>query len=373
MKKWMGILVFAILAWTAFFPGCTRRDLEIEYRETMRVVVKCVWKIVTYPEVPTGMTLYFFREGDMTPKVITTSNVDSCVVELGVGKYKAFAISQSPEEYWTYQFDNMNNYDLASVTLIENPSTWYAAYSKVGDDELVVNNPENLAVGIADEFEITQEMIDEFQEEFYTYKREPFRGIPVTPDEIDKEEIDREIRTKYYTIEIPVDPKNIVSQLWVTIYAGNIDMLRSVRAATSGMARTFALTGNTTLHPSATQVINQWSLEVKSKADRVGRIDGIITTLGLPDGDIPSVMRDSTLNVSTLLVDNKTTADFYLNVGDKFRLEEPNPGYRNLYRLVFGSETDPAIIIPEVEPAHGGGFTAGVEDWEEEVEVEIPI
>jgi len=87
------------------------------------------------------------------------------------------------------------------------------------------------------------------------------------------------------------------------------------------------------------------------------------------------MLRDSTLNVSALLIDEKTQEDYVFNVGDKITSEDPPLGYRALYRLIFGSVEEPAIHPPPVPPpgGEGGGFTAGVTDWDEELIIDIPI
>jgi hypothetical protein len=168
---------------------------------------------------------------------------------------------------------------------------------------------------------------------------------------------------------------NITSQFWVTVYAGNAHMIKGMRAATTGMARTFGLTQSTTAHESASQVLNDWELEMLTKADMpIGKLDCMITTFGLPDGEVPSASRNPDLNISTLLVDNASVHDFTFKIGDKITLDQRNPGYRNLYRLILGSPDDPAIIIPIVEPEeNSGGFTAGVVDWDDEIEIDIPL
>lgn len=108
--------------------------------------------------------------------------------------------------------------------------------------------------------------------------------------------------------------------------------------------------------------------------NRIGHIDGKITTFGFPHGEMPSVQRDSTLNVSTLLIDNKTQEDYVFNVGDRITNEKAPEGYRSLYRLIFGSVKQPAIHPPDVKPAESAsGFDATVSDWDEGESVDIPM
>lgn len=376
MKRRNILFALVVLLLAAF--GCERRPLEGIYRSTVRVIIKCIWKVEAYPEgvTPSGVTMYFFRDGEYYT-TITTSNVDSCEVQLPVGHYKMFMITQSPEEYWRMQFDNMTSFNAASTSLRESSAAWVTRT----DDEVVVENPEIVCAGVSEEFEITTKMTEDYQYYYTNLKslraartKNNTKAESKSGETKSEEELWYEERVEYYTIRIPVYPQNIVSQLWVTIYAGRADVLRSVRASTSGMARSFELTQNITGSGKAIQIISQWELEMDNYSDRIGHVDGIITTFGLPDGEMPSSVRDSTLNVSTLLVDNKTQADYVFSIGDKIQVLPPNKGYRGLYRLIFGSVTDPAIILPDVKPeAGGGGFVAGVEDWEEEIESNITL
>lgn len=375
---------FLLLALT--LGACERRPLETLTQTTIKVIVKCIWTLERYPERPTGITLYFYRDGDVAPRVVTTSSVDSCEVQLEKGHYRLLMISQSPDEYWTMGFENMNSYEKAEVTLQEKATKWYRS---VSGSEAVVENPEMIAVGVADEFDITDEMVEEYQEVYQLWKtktralaaKAAAKNGATKSDEDsnntlsdEEEEILRiEEQIRYYTIRIPVVPENVVSQFWVTIYSGNADVLQSVRAATSGMARSWELTQAVTDREGVTQLIEQWSLTMDDPERRVGHVDGLITTFGLPNGETPSAIRDSTLNVSALLIDNKTQEDYVFNVGDKIRIEQPNPGFRHMYRLVFGSVEDPAITPPDVRPEGGGGFTANVEDWGEEINADVPI
>ena len=84
-------------------------------------------------------------------------------------------------------------------------------------------------------------------------------------------------------------------------------------------------------------------------------------------------MRDSSLNVSALLIDDSTVADYIFSIGDKIQMLPPNEGYRALYKVVFGTASAPMIVLPDVKPPStgGGGFVAAVDDWDEEVEANL--
>lgn len=359
--------------------GCERRPLESMERITVRTIVKCVWKVVTQTEVqfekPTGVTLYFFRDG-IFYNSFTTAEVDSCEVQLEKGHYKMYMISQSPEEFWRMEFRNMTSFDNAMLNLRETDVSWTR-----GLPEATVENPEILYIGVADEFEITEEMTEDYQYYYSNLRRirankaKAIAAGQTKADTEDPEEAYYAEQVRYHTIKIPVYPHNVVSQLWITIYSGNADVLKSVRASTSGMARTYELTQDVTGAETATQVMSSWKLTMDDPERRVGHIDGLITTLGLPNGETPGPQRDSSLNVSALLVDNATIANYKFEVGDKIQVLKPNPGFRNLYRLIFGSVEEPSITPPDVQPEGGtaSGMDATVSEWEEGETVDVPM
>lgn len=352
--------------------GCVRRPLYVMEGNSIRVMVRILWKAKFYPDgiKPSGVSLYFFRNDEFYMQY-STSEVDSCSVQLEPGHYKLYMISQSPEEYGQMEFVNMTDYDRASVNVNETKSKWY---TKKDPKETLIGNPELMTAGVSDEFDVSEDMVYEYQ--YYQYELKRLRQTALKDDIYDTRVAAAEAAVDYYTIRVPVYPKSVVSQYWVTIYSDNADVLQAVRASTSGMARSFELTHDVTGPEEGTQFITQWSLTIDDPGKRVGHVDGKITTFGFPKGDLPSPQRDSTLNVAALLVDNETVEDYVFNVGDKITLEEPPVGYRHLYRLVLGSVSAPAIHPPDVKPPSGsvsGGFTAGVAEWDEEQNVEIGI
>lgn len=377
MKKIRGIWVAIAVLAAAIIGGCQRRPLEEAYRTSLKVIVKCLWNVTMYPDgiKPSGVTLYFFKEGQFFTSV-TTANVDSCEIQLPKGVYQMYMISQSPEEYWKMEFENMTDFTNAEATLRQTATPKWVTTRSGSEEETVVENPEIMYAGVSDIFEITEEMTEDYQYNYSRLKSLTSKAAKTKSDtKADAEISYYEERVQYYTLRVPIKPQNIVSQLWVSIYAGNADVLKSVRASTSGMAKTFELTQFTTNNETAIQIIDQWKLTMDDEANRIGHIDGVITTFGLPNGEMPTALRDSTLNVSALLIDNATVADYTFDVGDKIQVLPPNEGYRHLYRLVFGTKEDPIIVLPNVQPEGGkaSGMDATVDDWEEGETVEIPM
>ena len=346
--------ILALVAAAALAASCSIEP-PLHLREGIKVIVNVLWKAEVYPEgvKPTGVTFYFFRDGEFY-MAFSTASVDSCTVQLEPGKYRLYMISQSPDEYAHLQFSNMTDFEKASVSATETKSSWYKTKA---DEEILISNPDHMIAGVSDPFEISPDLVQEYQKEI--------ADAGENSDEL----------VRKYTIRVPLYPKSIVSQFWVTIYSDNADVLKSVRASTTGMARTFNLTQATTGDDECTQLLTSWSLTIDDPISRKGHLDGKITTFGFPRGELPGPDRDPTLNVSTLLIDYSTVENYTFYVGDKITLEDPPPdGYRSLYRLVFGSITDPAIHPPDVRPPdEASGFDATVEDWEIGDEVAVDM
>lgn len=344
------LLIPVIILAAAIVAGC-RIDPPLHLRQSMGVGVKAIWKAEVQPEgvKPNGMSLYIFRDGTFFGRYIT-ADVDSCTVQLEPGKYRIFMISLTEDEYGGMEFFNMDSFDDAYVSLNDTWLSWYTPE----DGEVLIQNPEPMVVGISDEFEITEEMIREWMENNPGY----YSG---------------ESNVNIVTVTVPLYPRNVVSLLWATIYSDNADVLKAVRATISGMARTFMLTQDRTGDEEGTQILEDWSLTIDKPETRVGHLDCIITTFGLPRGELPSPLRDPALNIATLLVDNTTIDSYKFLVGDKIRLDEPVPdGYRLLYRLILGTVEEPAMHPPDVKPAdEESGFDASVGDWDEGEIVEV--
>ena len=371
MRRWLMIMM-TLTTLVTLIASCQRRPLYVVEQNGVKVVVKVMWKTEVYPDgvKPSGVSFYFFRDEKFYMQY-TTSEVDSCAVQLEPGRYKLYMISQSPEEYGQLVFKDMTDYDRANVSVVETTRAWYKTKEP---DETLISNPELMTAGVSEEFEVSEDMVIDYQYYQYELKRLLKSATKGVDDEwrISK----AEAAVDYYTIRIPVYPRNIVSQYWVTIYSDNADVLQAVRAGTSGMARTFQLTQDVTGAAEGTQFITQWELTMDDPGRRVGHVDGKITTFGFPRGEMPSPQRDSTLNVATLLIDNETVENYVFNVGDKIILDDPPMGYRKLYRLILGSVSAPAIHPPDVKPQPGsdaGGFTAGVAEWDEEQNVGVEI
>jgi len=353
----------------SIFAGCDRRPLELYFSPEAQILVKCDWS--GFPEVPTGMTMYFFKDGETDPKVITTSDVYQTKVSLEAGHYKMYLINQSPNEFGSFAFKGMDAYTTTGSYLTSITSQWYTTKA---DTSIIGHDPENLGVGIADEFDITPELVEQYQAIYTRYKEHIYSKTESGSDDEDYQaELDK------LTKEVDVIAYNVVSQLNIKVYVNNIYNLRSARASLTGMAGGYLLTKSSTTDGTATQLMETWSKTINSSDATKGYIETSITTLGLPGGILTTEGREASLNLlslSLLLVDNSTIKNFEFNEGNNIKIERGAQGIKLELNIVIGTESDPAIVLPDVDPTpdqSGGGFSAKVDDWGEQIDVPINL
>lgn len=355
--------------------SCQRRPLELYYTAGAKVLVKVDW--TKYTERPTGMTLMFYDQYGSNTR-ITSSNVDSAYVTLEVGDYDVFVFNQSETEFGSISFSGMERFDTPEAIVEEIASKWYKSKA---DDEYIGTNPDDLGVAVG-HFKITEEMVKEYNE-YYTKTKTKTKTKNGTKADAGEEDLPDFLENSLITLY----PTNITSILNVTAYITGIDNLYSARASLTGLAKGYKLTQLTPSSTDVTQLLDQWE-KVKYEGDDAGkgylRLRSDITTFGLPGGyeGIDLTKREPALNVFTLSIllrDGKTVLDFPFNVGHHFVIEkdtETGVAIRVKLILEVGNRPGEEIKLPDVDPAdsdNGGGFTADVDDWDEEINADIPL
>lgn len=352
--------------------SCQRRPLELYYTAGAKVLVKVDW--TKYTERPTGMTLMFYDQYGSNTR-ITSSNVDSAYVTLGVGDYDVFVFNQSETEFGSISFRGMESFDSPEAIVEEIASKWYKSKA---DDEYIGTNPDDLGIAVG-HFEITEEMVKEYNEYYTKTKTKTKYGTKADGDEAKVPEF---LETSLITLY----PTNITAILDVTAYITGIDNLLSARASITGLAQGYKLTHLVPSSTNVTQLLEQWEkviYEGTNSSKGYIRLRSDITTFGLPGGyeGIDLAKRDPTLNVfslSILLRDGKTVMDFPFNVGHHFVIERDSAGVAIRVKLILevGNRPGEEIVLPDVDPVdsdNGGGFTADVDDWEDEINADIPL
>lgn len=351
--------------------GCQRRPLEYFYKPEARIILKVDWS--DFPEKPTGMTVFLYKQGEAAQS-FTTSTVDETPLNITAGRYKLFVMNQSVTEIGGVNFREMGTYETAEGVLSKVASKWYSVMKGViasgeGEDLPGVGiQPDDLGIAIAEEFTITEEEVKNFN-----YENAKWRKGKGKKDGDGEAADDAPYDTDAPALRvIEVAAHNVVSHLHIKINFKNIHNLASVRASMEGLAESFYLTQGTTSRAVLAQLIEEWKL-VKTSADgKDGYVESTISTFALPNGETSCANRSSQLNMFTvqaLHADHKTITTQTYDVGDKFKITV-RPKF---YRLFMDLEVGP-IILPGYDPAgDGGGFITTVVDWDDLIDIDIPI
>ena len=308
-------------------------------------------------EEPTGMTAYAYPIGNTEDKQLfkfITHNLNSITLDLEAGTFHTVVFNQSESEYGTIQFSNLEDYANAQVQVVPVESSWYetkAPGTKVGTE------PEWLAIGSAENLEVTEEMVA-------VAEREYLAGM-------------QDVMTKAAGQTVndlaTITPISVIKQVEFNVYGQGLYNLRTVRAALEGMAEGCLLsTGKTTANQVA-HTMEEWTVETEPNDPASGEIKILLSTFGIPEGH-GGTAQENKFSISCLLVDNKTvvTNDFY--VGDllaKFKEMDGLDG--NIQKVVINLRLPERL--PDVQPmgGSGGGFDAEVDDWGDEIVTNIPI
>ena len=349
--------------------GCQRRPLEYFYKPEARIILKVDWS--DFPEKPTGMTVFLYKQGEAAQS-FTTSTVDETPLNITAGRYKLFVMNQSVTEIGGVNFREMGTYETAEGVLSKVASKWYSVMKGViasgeGEDLPGVGiQPDDLGIAIAEEFTITEEEVKNFN-----YENAKWRKGKGKKDGDGEAADDAPYDTDAPALRvIEVAAHNVVSHLHVKIYFKNIQNLASVRTSMEGLAESFLLTQGTTSQAEVAQLAEEWQL-VKT-AEKEGYVESTISTFALPNGVTSVAQRDPRANIFTvqaLHADHKTITTEVYPVGDKFRITVRPKFYRLLMELEVGP-----IWLPNVDPAgDSGGFITDVVDWDDLIDVVIPI
>ena len=147
-------------------------------------------------EVPTGMTVMVFPWSGGAPQTVLTNEITHADFSLEPGRYRILVFNQSTTEFGTLDFLGMDSYETARAVVQHTTSRWYSR----GDDELIGVEPEWLASDKLDEFDVS----DNFS-------------------------------------EVTLTPKNVLSQIQVSVKVPGIKNLRYVRGSLTGIFEGFLL------------------------------------------------------------------------------------------------------------------------------------
>lgn len=319
-----------MLCWllTILFASCIYDDYSDCPQESDRKMVRINvdWHLFD-KEVPTGMTVMVFPWSGGAPHTVLTNEITHADFSLEPGKYRVLVFNQSTTEFGTLDFLGMDSYETARVVVQHATSRWYSR----GDDELIGVEPEWLASDKLDEFEVSEDFS-----------------------------------------EVTLTPKNVLSQIQVSVKVPGIKNLRYVRGSLTGISEGFLLGQGKPLLSKVTYLLESWTKSVDENGATLGTLKTSVKCFGLPETTQPDADNNK-LSLSALLIDNKTQVDHQFAVGDKFKKDENSSELG--YTVSLHVDVQMPQPLPEVKPSEGssGGFDVTIQDWDKPEDIDIEL
>lgn len=302
------------------YSGCPQKS----DRKMVRVNVD--WHLFD-KEVPTGMTVMVFPWSGGAPQTVLTNEITHADFSLEPGKYRVLVFNQSTTEFGTLDFLGMDSYETARAVVQHTTSRWYSR----GDDELIGVEPEWLASDKLDEFDVS----DDFS-------------------------------------EVTLTPKNVLSQIQVSVKVPGIKNLRYVRGSLTGISEGFLLGQGKPLKSKVTYLLESWTKTIDVNDATLGTLKTSVKCFGLPETTQPDADNNK-LSLSALLIDNKTQIDHQFAVGDKFQKDDNSSELG--YTVTLHVDVKVPEPLPEVKPSEGssGGFDVTIQDWGKPEDIDIEL
>lgn len=331
--------------------SCEHKDLCFRHPHDALVRVDVDWSQF-HEETPTGMSVMVYPEDpEMQCRTVLSNEISYATMALPAGRYKTLGYNQSPSEFGSVHFGDMDQFYKAVVKGNKMSSRWYVTRA---EDEIVIMQPEWIACDSQTDVVVTDEMVQATDEMKLQQAMQTKQG-----------------RTRYESA-FPISnlvPLNIISTLNVKVYAKGIHNLRSARASVSGFADGCMLATRQYTTTTATHLMEKWSVTVDPADPTQGYIFGSISCFGLP-ADHQGLAEENNFILDVLLVDNKTILQFPFQVGDAFVKQT---GTDETHELTINLEIYLDSPLPDVKPegGSGSGFDATVDDWGPEENVDI--
>lgn len=373
-------LIFMILVFV--LQSCKRRDLTYVFTPTVEVVVTVDWSDMS--EMPDDMSLYCYPADGGSPTIkyynISSTTIDSenpmknsVTISLGVGRYNILVFNETQLMWGSVSFSGLESFETAEVMAVETVSKWYATKS----EETLVSDPGELAAATLVDLEIPESAVESMMILYDDYE------AYVTKVEDDASQA----KDSYMTIDLTAQV--VVKTTRVTVELDKIYNLYSnyVRATLYGMSTGYNFSEQRSHSEYATHLLESWSkVEYEDDSDG-GYVVTYFDCFGLPETTTETRNVSSTwagtLHLELMLVDQATIfeADFDLRENTTLNNDLRSDGdEESLFDDYDDSDVDISVDItdkltlPDVVPAgsSSGGFSPDVNDWGDEITVQLP-
>ncbi len=353
MKRLPYIICIALVAFATL--SCGRRELTYDYSPYCEVVVNVDWSNMT--KAPNGMTVICYPESGEAPIVkVSGDNINQSVLQLPAGVYNIVVFNRQVSDFDYVGFRGMDKFETAEVYALATTSKW--AQSKA-DAELVAE-PNEVAASTYLDVEIKEECVEKSTELF---KTEGKRVVAATID---------------------LKPVVVVKQAKVRIRIKGIYNLRSARATLTGMADGYNFSTQMSSDTEVTHALESWTIEDYEYGEVYGQINTDFVSFGIPN--YATTTREDAINdwrgsmdVSMLLVDNKTIEDFKdIPLENRLTTDEVTGQLTTTLTIEVGFSDDSDDVIPELEDVkpEGGSesdFDAQIDPWGDEEVTTVPL
>lgn len=316
----LGVVAASVVA----MASCEEKELCFEHPHAANISVRADWTDFAACEEPTGMTVRFYPRQQDYVRTVTTNDITYAETYLRRDVYDILVFNQSPSEFGTITFADFDHFDKATAYAAPRTSAWYVTKAT----EQLVHNPEWLGIDTSMGHSVTQEMLDD---------------------------------GKVHQIAT-LHPTPLTKRVRIIVHLKNIYNLASTRASLGGLAAGCLLSKRTPTAAAATQLFESWSISYDKDNFNNGAITGEALSFGLPQGH-GGYAGSNQLSLSFLLVDQKTVVNEDLYVGNLFKYDAEKDEYT--------VEVSIAKPLPDVDAAGGSGFDASVDEWGENVNIDL--
>lgn len=308
-----------------------------------------------------GMTAIFYPIDGGERSQFLSNQVTGKEISLKAGVYNVVVFNQAADDFSYFSIEGQDQYATLHVAMKERASDWY----KPSEDECVAHEPEPFAVALTQGFEVTEAMVQASRMEGKVFS---FACCP---------------RIVTYSTKLSIHIKGLYN-------------IKEARGSIQNMANTYWLTEQ----KAGTNGITFCFTMADKKYDAGSTSDGILSGAFYSFGPPEAATKATTsniLNLSILLVDNKTVISKTYDVSKQIEASKPAPPStapgqtpdpeQKAPEIIIGGGTpsdpdnpdnpaDQPIELPDVKPEDSGsqgGFDASVDEWGDETNIEIPV
>lgn len=315
--------------------SCHRGPLYVDLGERTEVVVVPDWSGASM--TPDGCEALVYSDGQLVKRALS-HNPDSISVPLGIGRYKICVFSYSEAEYWSLHFSGAES--LAGFT-IRSGSRDDGSRAEAPP---LLYEPEWIATGMTEEFDITENMLGERYAVVQEFNREGYHYF-TGPD--------RFLRS------VGSVQKDIVKTLLIRVWTDSPRTISTMEMNVEGVSVGWSLPADAPLGETGTLYVPTWKRTVVS--DNLAHFDSSIRCFGFPGDGTPET-------VTVELVFNRSDGSVY----DTFRQTVPVNLTENTIEIVIGLEGEP-IVLPQLKGSNGDFGDVWVDGWDNQNETTIDM